>query len=255
VSGASDAHYSIYVDLLYTDGTPLWVQTAKFKTGTHDWQQSEFVIHPAKPVKSATVHALFRYHSGTAWFDDLFFGEEGGQNLLRNPGLEGGDGQRVPEWDPFLGWQKYAAGYAPDAQAHSGSRSIRCEIPRPTGESPAFTALAQAFQNALPAAQRQIETDAPSTVFIRLVRRGDRMAVHLLNFDYDGGLDKMKPLSKFRLAVRLPASRTGISGDVTLATPDAPVADTSLSHRIHDGRVEMAVPQLRVWSIVHFRLR
>jgi hypothetical protein len=243
------------VDLTYTDGTPLWVQVAKFKTGTHDWQQSEFVIYPSKPVKSATVHALLRYHSGTAWFDDLFFGEDGGPNLLKNPGLEGGDAKRVPDWDPFIGWQKYAAGYAPDTQAHSGAGGIRCEIPKPTGDSPVAAALARVFHDALDADAGQIETDAPSTVFIRPVRLGDRMVLHLLNMDYDGGQDKVNPAAKFRLALRLPANCQGVARDVILASPDAQGPDVLLPHTMADGRLQVEVPQLRIWSILHFKLQ
>src|SRR5262249_15629375 len=39
VSGAADSNYSLYVDLTYVDGTPLWGQSASFRPGTHDWQE------------------------------------------------------------------------------------------------------------------------------------------------------------------------------------------------------------------------
>jgi hypothetical protein len=71
VSGGSDSDYSLYVDILYTDGTPLWGQTARFHAGTHDWQRRELVILPAKPVQTVTLHCLLRKHSGRAWFDDV----------------------------------------------------------------------------------------------------------------------------------------------------------------------------------------
>jgi len=71
VGGSADADYSLYVDLLYTDGTPLWGQTANFRTGTHDWERRELTIIPEKPVKTLTVHCLFRNHSGKAWFNDI----------------------------------------------------------------------------------------------------------------------------------------------------------------------------------------
>lgn len=80
VGGGSDSGYSLYVDLLYADGTPLWGQTANFATGTHDWQRREFLILPEKPVKSLTLHCLFRNHSGQVWFDDVSITE------LRTPG-------------------------------------------------------------------------------------------------------------------------------------------------------------------------
>ncbi|HVV71124.1 MAG TPA: hypothetical protein VHI52_06450, partial [Verrucomicrobiae bacterium] len=71
VNGARDNDYSIYVDLIYTDGSPLWGQTANFRTGTHGWQERQVIILPQKPVRSITVHCLLRHHSGIAWFDDV----------------------------------------------------------------------------------------------------------------------------------------------------------------------------------------
>jgi hypothetical protein len=71
VSGSADAGYSLYVDLLYADGTPLWGQTADFRCGTHDWEQRELLILPERPVKSLTIYCLFRGHTGRVWFDDV----------------------------------------------------------------------------------------------------------------------------------------------------------------------------------------
>ena len=71
ISGGSDSGYSLYVDMVYEDGTPFWGQTANFRTGTHGWQRRELVILPEKPVKSLTLNCLVRGHSGKAWFDDV----------------------------------------------------------------------------------------------------------------------------------------------------------------------------------------
>jgi hypothetical protein len=70
VSGTPDSGYSLYVDITYADGTPLWGQTVDLNCGTHDWEQRQFVLLPDKPVKSFTLHCLFRGHTGKAWFDD-----------------------------------------------------------------------------------------------------------------------------------------------------------------------------------------
>jgi hypothetical protein len=70
VSGSPDNGYSLYVDIVYADGTPLWGQTANFTCGTHDWEQRQFVLLPDKPVRSLTLHCLFRGHTGKVWFDD-----------------------------------------------------------------------------------------------------------------------------------------------------------------------------------------
>lgn len=71
VGGLANEDYSLYVDLTYTDGTPLWGRLEPFDTGTHDWQRCTVRIFPAKPIRELTVYALLRRHSGTAWFDDF----------------------------------------------------------------------------------------------------------------------------------------------------------------------------------------
>lgn len=71
VDGAPGPDYSIYVDAIYSDGTPLWGQTGNFRPGTHGWQKIEFIVAPAKPIKTLTVYTLLRNRRGTASFDDL----------------------------------------------------------------------------------------------------------------------------------------------------------------------------------------
>jgi len=73
VSGTADSNYSLYIDLTYTDGTELWGQVSPFATGTHDWQKRTVTVVPEKPVKTVSFHAIFRGHTGTAWFDDFAF--------------------------------------------------------------------------------------------------------------------------------------------------------------------------------------
>ena len=70
VDGSPGAEYSLYLDLVYTDGTPLWGQTALFDCGTHDWQRREVVIMPAKPVRQVSFYVLLRGRAGKAWFRD-----------------------------------------------------------------------------------------------------------------------------------------------------------------------------------------
>ncbi len=89
--GPRDYRYSIYLDLTYTDGTPLQMQIATFSPGTHDWEYSETIIKPEKPLASARVYAFLRQRTGTAYFDDLFVGPVDGPNLLKNPGFEPDD--------------------------------------------------------------------------------------------------------------------------------------------------------------------
>jgi hypothetical protein len=68
VGGSPDSSYSLYLDLLYADGTPLYGQTADFRTGTHDWEHGRVVVLPEKPVRSVSAYVLLRGHAGKAWF-------------------------------------------------------------------------------------------------------------------------------------------------------------------------------------------
>ncbi len=70
VGGGPDSDYSLYLDLVYTDGTPLWGQTASFAVGTHEWERREVVVFPDKPIKSLSCHLLLRRHRGKAFFRD-----------------------------------------------------------------------------------------------------------------------------------------------------------------------------------------
>ena len=70
VGGGRDSNYSLYLDLVYSDGTPLWGQVAHFNVGTHDWEKAQVVVFPEKPVKSVSFHMLLRQHRGKAFFRD-----------------------------------------------------------------------------------------------------------------------------------------------------------------------------------------
>jgi hypothetical protein len=70
VGGSPDSDYALYLDLMYTDGTPLWGQTAPFDVGTHGWQNRRVVVLPEKPIRDVTVHLLLRGHTGKASFRD-----------------------------------------------------------------------------------------------------------------------------------------------------------------------------------------
>ena len=90
VDGGQNADYSLYLDIVYDDGEPLWGQVASFKTGTHDWQRAEVKVFPAKPVKQVAFYMLLRSHGAKAWFK---------QPRLYRLGVPGGaamfDGQYV----------------------------------------------------------------------------------------------------------------------------------------------------------------
>jgi hypothetical protein len=70
VTGSPDSDYSLYLDLVFTDGTPLWGRIAQFPTGSHDWERRRVIVLPEKPVRSVAFHMLLRNHGGKAWFRD-----------------------------------------------------------------------------------------------------------------------------------------------------------------------------------------
>ncbi len=97
VSGGADSGYSLYADLVYQDGTPLWGRTVNFRCGTHDWEQRELVILPEKPVKTLTLYCLFRGHTGKVWFDDVAVEEvkaAGGAVLFQSVPVVAANGRR-----------------------------------------------------------------------------------------------------------------------------------------------------------------
>ncbi len=72
LTGSADSDYSLYVDIIYADGTPLWGQTGQFSCGTHDWELQEFTIVPQKPIRTLSFYCLLRgNHVGKVWFDDV----------------------------------------------------------------------------------------------------------------------------------------------------------------------------------------
>ncbi len=69
VSGDADAqNYSIYLDIVHTDGTNTFGITSAFKTGSHDWEKVSLSYTPTKPIKSLNFILLFRNKTGKVWF-------------------------------------------------------------------------------------------------------------------------------------------------------------------------------------------
>lgn len=71
VEGTKGADYSIYVDLVYADGSSLWGQKAFFSCGTHDWETKRVYIAPTKPVRFISFYGMFRNLPGKVWFKDF----------------------------------------------------------------------------------------------------------------------------------------------------------------------------------------
>jgi len=68
VGGTTNAGYSLYLDIIFTDGTPSWGNKASFSVGTHDWERRQVTFLPPKPIKEVRFFLLLRGHAGKAWF-------------------------------------------------------------------------------------------------------------------------------------------------------------------------------------------
>ncbi|MBW7991811.1 MAG: hypothetical protein FVQ84_17585 [Planctomycetes bacterium] len=68
VAGGRNSDYSLYLDLVYSDGSSLWGQTDSYNVGTGKWEKAEVTVFPEKPVKSVSFHMLLRRHKGKAYF-------------------------------------------------------------------------------------------------------------------------------------------------------------------------------------------
>jgi hypothetical protein len=120
VSGTPDSDYSLYLDLVYTDGTPLYGQTAAFATGTHGWQRRQVTVLPDKPVRSVSAYVLLRGHSGRAWFRGMELRQarpEAGAVLFdglavapQGPAVEGFQVRDVAAGGDFVHLQREALG-------------------------------------------------------------------------------------------------------------------------------------------------
>jgi hypothetical protein len=71
VSGGRDSGYSLLLSVTYFDDTRPANPAATFRPGTHDWEFSEVVFAPEKPIKTLGIYCYLRGRTGTAWFDDV----------------------------------------------------------------------------------------------------------------------------------------------------------------------------------------
>ncbi len=62
---------SVYLDVIYADGTPWWAKVNRWSRGTHDWEYDARICYPRKPVKEIRAYVFLRRTKGVAWFDDV----------------------------------------------------------------------------------------------------------------------------------------------------------------------------------------
>ena len=182
VTGVRGASYSLYVDLVLQDGSNVWGQVATFNTGTHDWEQSRFIIEPPKPVKSAGVHILFRRgHTGTAWFRKVAFGPwDANAKRITKDLLRPGNA-----WRPYgQGFEvEEIAGEGPTIKVATGADVVRvAEMHHPVPE--ATDAVMQHIAPLLPD-RRLLTVDGPGAecVYVDASRTEGGLLLQFLNYN------------------------------------------------------------------------
>jgi len=190
VGGQPDSDYSLYVDITYQDGSNLWGRIATFDTGTHDWQFSRFVIEPARPVRSANIHMLFRQHSGTAWFRNVRFGPwdaEAGeitQDLL-SPALAPTGEADGPAWVPYgKGFEiEEIAGEGPVVLVSAGQSAIEVtdmNLRAPDAQRAALELLAPVLPDA---PMLSVEGDGADQVYCDVSLTDTGALLQLINYN------------------------------------------------------------------------
>lgn len=125
ISGSPGPDYSIYLDLIYDNDSPVWGQSAPFPTGTRDWSERRVVFIPERPVKGLTVHLLMRGHSGKALFREPRLETAGSATgaafdgipiEIKAPAREGFQARDVAADGDFVRIDKAALGLSLDVQ-------------------------------------------------------------------------------------------------------------------------------------------
>ena len=69
--GAFAPDYCLWLDIWYSDGTPVWGVRVDFAQGTHGWEKTVGAFVPNRPVKKVEMFALLRKGVGKAEFKSL----------------------------------------------------------------------------------------------------------------------------------------------------------------------------------------
>jgi hypothetical protein len=148
---AAASDYAVYLDLTYDDGTPLYGQATSFKLGNHDWQRSQVVVLPQRPVKRLTFYLLFRKHSGRALFQDAALDVirtplgastfDGVAVVCKAPPREGFQVRDVAAQGPFVRIDRRAVGLKLDCRTsrQNGATLFDVTLADTTGKDRAVT--------------------------------------------------------------------------------------------------------------------
>jgi hypothetical protein len=96
-------------------------------------------------------------------------------------------------------------------------------------------------------AERQIEGSVPQNVFVQPYISGDKLYVHLINYDYELTTDTISPIENLSLRVRCPSGF--VPSSIKLISPDLE-QETELEFSVANGYVSFEVPALLFWDVV-----
>ncbi len=216
VGGSADGDYSLYLDLIFTDGTHLWGQSAAFATGTHDWQTRTVRILPEKPIKRLEFYLLLRQHSGKAFFREMRLqqldipagaGMFDGQPILPDTPREGflvRDVAAGSDFVPVEGGEALGIRIEPQMDRQKDAAFQRVKVTDTTGRDRAITLIYtrpvedRAWQY-LASPRNSVPAKAPSEYHPRLSQ--GRLAVFPLAAVGDGKIGRAIALDLDRPAV------------------------------------------------------
>ena len=274
VAGAPDGNYSLYVDLIHDDGSPLWGQTALFATGTHDWQFARRIIESDRPFRSANVHMLFRNRPGAVWFKDVRFGvwDEQRQEIVENllgdafRDAEGVVYSAAPGEDAPRGvWGPYRDGFTVRNMLDQG---LWVEMSSATGlgvgamhkpDPASVEAVLEALAPLLPAEPLvTLQGAGADCVSVNVTRAGERVAVHLINHRAElhpdlseaeqQEADRSIPASDLTLTLRIP----GIDLRAETMETHFPEARPEVSCEAVEGGVRVRLAELAQYGVLAF---
>ncbi|WP_176012557.1 DUF4091 domain-containing protein [Victivallis sp. Marseille-Q1083] len=70
-AGIRNGEIFLHLDITYDDGSHAWDNIASWNNWSHDWEYTEGIFYPDKPVKTIDFYAYFRNSAGTVEIDDL----------------------------------------------------------------------------------------------------------------------------------------------------------------------------------------
>ncbi len=180
--------YSIYLDIWYDDGTPVWGKCVAFRQGTHGWERAGGAFVPSKPVKKIQVFALARKGTGRAEFRDFRLERREGNgdvlNVVRRSLVPYDDTEEVLV-DFFDGRTV--------KKIHAALPSARSVAPPPAGAKKFIVWTADSMRRVTPLTfPREDDLRSPPTISVEVARRESESGQILVSSAVGSGLENVR---------------------------------------------------------------